>query len=258
MTEVTPRKSLGQHWLHDQSALQAMVAAAQVESKDMVVEIGPGLGTLTQKLVEQAREVLAIELDERLATDLPRRVPANNLTIANSDILKFDFTSLPADYKIVANIPYYLTAHLLRILSESPNRPASAALLLQKEVAQRVTAKPGQMSLLSVNTQLAYQTSLGQLVPAKLFTPPPKVDSQILILTRRPEPLFKDLDTKQFFRVVKAGFANKRKTLLNTLSAGLQLTKEETASKLQAADINPQTRPQELSLEQWHRLYQQF
>lgn len=248
------KKSLGQHWLYDFASLSAMCDAVDVKDGDTVLEIGPGLGTLTELLVERADKVVAVEFDEALARDLPKRVPESNLQVVCQDIMSFDLTSLPADYKLVANIPYYLTSNLIRTLSESTNRPTNVALLVQKEVAQRVTAGPGDMSLLSVTAQFYWETSKDLLVPAKLFTPPPKVDSQILVLKRREEPLF-DIDAKAFFRLVKAGFSNRRKTLLNSLSAGLQLDKPTTNQLLESAQIKPTARPQELSLEQWYELF---
>jgi len=249
------KKSLGQHWLNDEDSLLAMCDAAKMTQDDVVLEIGPGPGTLTEKLVTRARQVVAVEFDEALAEQLPARVKADNLQVTTQDILKFDFTSLPHPYKVVANIPYYLTSNLLRVMCESSNPFERAALLIQKEVAERVVAKPGAMSLLSVSVQFYCEASLGPLVPAELFTPPPKVDSQVLVLAYRPQPLFKNVDTKRFFRIVKAGFSQRRKTLHNSLSGGLQISRDAAAALLQAADIPPTTRAQELSLEQWHALY---
>jgi len=256
MSEPLPKKSLGQHWLHDPASLQAMCDAAAVQPHDTVLEIGPGLGTLTELLVKQAKRVVAVEFDAGLAADLPQRVVADNLQVVSQDILAFDFTKLPPGYKLVANIPYYLTSNLIRVISETTNPPALAAILIQKEVAQRVAAAPGAMSLLSVTAQFYWQVALGQLVPAALFTPPPKVDSQILILKRRPEPLFTDVDSRAFFRLAKAGFVQKRKTLLNSLSSSLQLDKAAVSRFCQIAGIQPSRRPQTLSLEEWHDLYQ--
>lgn len=251
------KKSLGQHWLTDYASLSAMCDAVEVRVGDTVLEIGPGLGTLTELLVERADHVIAVEFDDQLAHELPKRVPDSNLRIVNQDILHFDFTSLPADYKLVANIPYYLTSNLIRTLSETNNPPVQAALLVQKEVAQRVAAAPGDMSLLSVTAQYYWQVSVGELVPARLFTPPPKVDSQVLVLKRRSQPLF-DVDTKAYFRLVKAGFSNRRKTLLNSLSGGLQMAKSDVLDMLTKAEILPTTRPQELSLQQWYSLFSEI
>ena len=249
------KKSLGQHWLTDATSLQAMCDAAEVSDSDTVLEIGPGLGTLTELLAAKAQHVIAVEFDEKLARELPSRVPVGNLDVVQHDILKFDLTKLPKDYKVVANIPYYLTSNLIRILSESANPPSVAVLLVQKEVAERVAAKAGSMSLLSVTAQFYWEVSLGIKVGAELFTPPPKVDSQILVLHHRAQPLFPGVDSKAFFRLVKAGFAQRRKTLLNSLGGGLHLSRQQTEELLASADISPNTRAQALSLEQWNELY---
>lgn len=250
-----PKKSLGQHWLDDSDALEAMCDAAEVSGKDTVLEIGPGLGTLTGLLTKRAKSVIAVEFDESLAQALPEKVGADNLSTVQHDILKFDLTTLPQNYKIVANIPYYLTSNLIRVISESMNPPSVAALLVQKEVAERVAAPPGQMSLLSVSAQFYWDVGTGRVVGAELFTPPPKVDSQILVLKKRKEPLFADVDIQQFFQVVKAGFAARRKTLINSLSAGLRIGKGQTEGLLQGAKIDPGRRAQSLSLPQWYDVY---
>ena len=248
------KKSLGQHWLEDKASLEAMCDAAEVITGDNILEVGPGRGSLTTSLLEHGAKVIAVELDERLAQDLTERFKDRSLILNMLSILDFDFSTLPADYKIVANIPYYLTSHLLRQLSETPNQPSVAVLLVQKEVAERVVAAPGDMSILSVAVQFYYEVSVGQVVPAKLFTPPPKVDSQILILKKRERPLFADVDTEKFFRLVKAGFSERRKKLRSSLSGGLGISKQEAENLLQKANIDPNLRPQELSLADWHRL----
>jgi 16S rRNA (adenine1518-N6/adenine1519-N6)-dimethyltransferase len=252
------KKSLGQHWLTDAASLQAICDAAELTKDDVVLEIGPGLGTLTEYLVQRAAKVVAVEFDENLAGQLPGRVRADNLEVVSHDILKFDFTSLPPDYKVVANIPYYLTSNLIRVLSETPNAPSVAVLLVQKEVAERVAAAPGDMSLLSVTAQFYWQTGVGNIVPAALFTPPPKVDSQILMLQRRAEPLFAGVDTKEFFRLVKAGFSERRKMLRSSLAGGLHLSKTEVERVMVEAHIDPSLRAQALSLNDWHALYKAF
>ncbi|HEX4774729.1 MAG TPA: 16S rRNA (adenine(1518)-N(6)/adenine(1519)-N(6))-dimethyltransferase RsmA [Candidatus Saccharimonadales bacterium] len=249
------KKSLGQHWLSDPASLQAMCDAADIDKEDVVLEIGPGLGTLTELLVKQAKQVIAVEFDSILAANLPHRVPAANLQVVSQDIMAFDFSDLPPDYKIVANIPYYLTSNLIRMISEAQNRPKTAALLVQKEVAERVAAKPGAMSLLSITAQFYWQASLGQIVPAKLFTPSPKVDSQILILRRLDKTVFPDVKPQDFFRLTKAGFSQRRKTLLNSLSGGLNVSRDEAKALCERAFIDCALRPQTLSLEEWRQLY---
>ena len=250
------KKSLGQHWLNDQATLEDICDSAELSGEDTVLEIGPGPGSLTKLLVQEVKKVVAVEFDERFARDLSKTVPADNLKVIHQDILKFDLTTLPKDYKVVANIPYYLTSNLLRTLSEASNPPQMIILLIQKEVAERVAAKPGAMSLLSVSVQLYYQSQLGVKVPAHLFSPPPKVDSQVLILKKHPEPLFPDHSLEAILPVVKAGFSARRKTLLNSLAGGLRLDKPVITELLQKAQIDPSKRPQELSLDDWQRLAQ--
>lgn len=255
MSEQKPKKSLGQHWLDDDAALTAICEAADVKVGDIVLEIGPGLGTLTKYLAKRATKVIAVEYDELLATELPFRVPDENLEARQGDILDFDFTELPKGYKVVANIPYYLTSNLIRRMCESPNPFSLAALLVQKEVAERVCAAPGQTSLLSISTQFYCRVGLGPVVAAELFTPKPKVDSQILLLEFRQTPLFKGIDSKKFFRLVKAGFSERRKKLRSSLSGGLNLSKADTDALLAKAGISRDLRAQNLSLEQWYAVY---
>lgn len=251
-------KSLGQHWLNDEPTLLAICELAQIRAEDTVLEIGPGLGSLTKHLVKTANQVVAVEFDSVLASRLNALDIAKNLQVVSQDILTFDLTSLPANYKVVANIPYYLTSKLIRVLSESSNPAQTVVLLIQKEVAERVAAGPGQMSLLSVSAQYYWQVSLGPVVAAKLFTPPPKVDSQVIVMTRRKQPLFEDVNTQRFFELVKAGFISRRKTLLNALSGGLRLSKEQTTALLDQANIDAGLRAQALSLDDWFKLYQVF
>lgn len=250
------KKSLGQHWLTDVSALDAICDAADIKAGEIVLEIGPGTGTLTDRLIERGAEVVALEFDRELIRDLRKKyqnIPS--VAIQEGDIRTYDFGTLPNGYKIVANIPYYLTSQLIRLISESSNPPQTAVLLIQKEVAERVAAGQGSMSLLSVSAQFYWNVTLGREVPAHLFTPPPKVDSQVLILTRRAKPRF-DVDEKLFFQMVKAGFAARRKTLLNSLAGGLRREKADIEAVLKSAAIDPGLRAQALSLEDWYRLYQ--
>lgn len=245
-------KNLGQHWLFDKLALKHIVDSADLRTGDVVLEIGPGLGTLTHELLAVGAKVIAVELDKSLALELQDKFADQDFELRIENILKFDFGSLPKGYKIVANIPYYLTSHLLRIICETVNKPTRAVLLVQKEVAERASAIPGEMSLLAVSTQTYARTSLGEVVPAKLFSPPPKVDSRVLILDFYTNPLVGDL--AKFFRVVKAGFSQARKKLRSSLAGGLHITPKEADELLLSADIDPSRRAQTLSIEDWQKL----
>jgi 16S rRNA (adenine1518-N6/adenine1519-N6)-dimethyltransferase len=253
---MPPKKSLGQHWLHDDASLEAMVRAGEVKPSDTVVEVGPGLGTLTKKLVDIAENVIAIELDDLLAAGLSERVKAKNLQVVHENILQYDFSQVKPGYKVVANIPYYLTSNLIRTLLESSNPPSSMALLVQKEVAERIVATPGSMSILAISVQFYAEAKLCELVPAQLFTPPPKVDSQIIQIKLRTKPLFNEVDVDEFFKIVRAGFSEKRKKLRSSLSGGLRLEKAMVDEWLQRAKLKPEARAQELTLEEWFALYQ--
>jgi 16S rRNA (adenine1518-N6/adenine1519-N6)-dimethyltransferase len=252
------RKSLGQHWLKDEATLEAICDAAELKKSDAVLEIGPGLGDLTRQLAKRAGRVYAVELDDRLYEKLSKELDYPNLEIIHEDILRFDLSRLPYAYKVVANIPYYLTSNLLRTLSESANPPLEITLLVQKEVAERIAAEPGAMSLLAISVQLYYRPKLGPVVAAELFQPPPKVDSQVIILKQRSKPLFPDLDSRLFFRIIKAGFAGKRKKLRGSLAAGLGLDKTQADGLLKVAGVDGDLRAQKLSLEQWYELYKAY
>ena len=251
---MKPNKSLGQHWLNDSATLDAIVAAADIQSTDTVLEIGPGLGTLTAKLAKKAGHVVAVEFDRLLANMLPTRVQSKNLEVIEGDIIHFDLSRLPKSYKVVANVPYYITSKIVQKLMTASNRPSTTVLLVQKEVAERLAAQPGSMSILTVSAQLFAEVSLGDVVPPEMFIPPPKVDSQVVILKTRPEVLFSDIDEKQFFRVVKAGFSERRKKLRSSLSGSFNIEKSQADTWLQKAGINPEARAQELTLDEWYSL----
>lgn len=249
-----PKKELGQHWLKDRDILAAIADAAEVTEIDTVLEIGPGLGTLTSELLRRAKQVTAVEFDADLARKLPAQFPGKNLEVVNADILQFDLSTLPAGYKVVANVPYYITSKIVQQISEAANPPSRAVLLVQKEVAERIAAEPGAMSMLSVSAQVFFEARLDIEVPAEYFTPPPKVDSQVVVLTRRAEPLVQIAEQKEFFRVVRAGFSERRKKLRSSLAGGLRLDKTAVDALLQRAHISPEARAQELSIAEWHSL----
>jgi 16S rRNA (adenine1518-N6/adenine1519-N6)-dimethyltransferase len=248
--------------LRDIATLDAIVTAADMQTTDTVLEVGPGLGTLTARLLKKGATVIAVEFDRVLALKLHESLTkqlgesaTSRLEVIESDILSFDYTKLPANYKVVANIPYYLTSHLIRQLGESANPPQTAVLLIQKEVAERVCAKPGDMSLLSVSAQVFFEATLGVFVPAALFTPPPKVDSQVLVLQRHEQPLVPLAEQKEFFRLLKAGFGERRKKMRSSLSGGLHITKPEADQLLSSAGIDGDLRAQALSIAEWQKLH---
>ena len=249
-----PKKELGQHWLRDPEILAEIAEAAELGKSDVVLEIGPGLGTLTSRLLARAQRVVAVEFDGDLARKLPGQFPGKNLEVINEDILQFDLNQLPAGYKVVANVPYYITSKIVEKLMTAENKPSLAVLLVQKEVAQRIAAEPGEMSILAVSTQLFAEAELDIEVPRQFFTPPPKVDSQVVVLRTRTEPLVAPEDHKDFFRVVKAGFSAKRKKLRSSLSGGLGVSKDTAEQLLKKANISPDVRAEDLAIDDWQRL----
>jgi 16S rRNA (adenine1518-N6/adenine1519-N6)-dimethyltransferase len=251
---VAPKKSLGQHWLRDRETLAYIADQADLSADDTVLEIGPGLGTLTSELLRRCKKVVAVEFDEDLARKLPAQFPGKNLEVVHSDILKFDLSQLPAGYKVVANVPYYITSKIVQLLMTAENKPSRTVLLVQKEVAQRLAAKPGDMSILAISAQIYAEVTLGSIVPAALFTPPPKVDSAVVTLITRPRPLLADVSEKDFFRVVKAGFSAKRKKLRSALAGGLGADKQEVEELLKSANTSPDARAEMLALRDWAAL----
>lgn len=253
-----PKKSLGQHWLKDREVLASIADAALISQEDTVLEIGPGLGTLTSELLRRAQKVIAVELDTELATKLPGQFPGTSLEVINQDILTYDLTRLPRGYVVVANVPYYITSKIVQLLTTSANPPRTIVLLVQKEVAERIVAQPGDMSILAISAQVYARVTLGDVVPAELFTPPPKVDSQVVIFHMLDTPKVSNQQMKQFFRVVKAGFSAKRKKLRSSIASGLHISKQEAEKLLREAAIDPDNRAEELAIDDWLRLVGQL
>lgn len=251
---VAPNKSLGQHWLTDRFILSDIADSASITKDDTVLEIGPGLGTLTSELLKRAKNVISVEFDKELARKLPGQFPGTNLEVINEDILSFDLNQLPQNYVVVANVPYYITSKIVQKLMTATNKPRIAVLLVQKEVAERIAAEPGDMSILAISAQVYADANLGIEVPKEFFTPPPKVDSQVIILKTREEPLIQIDEDKAFFRMVKAGFSAKRKKLRSSLSGGLGIPKQEVEEVLLRANISPDARAEDLSIKQWKLL----
>jgi len=258
------RKGLGQHFLIDENVLRLIIETAELASTDVVVEIGPGLGILTRELAERAGRVIAVELDDRLAAVLKDSLAAfDNVAVINGDILKMDPAVLlreagGPEYKVVANLPYYITSPVLRHFLEASARPRTMVVMVQKEVAEVIAAKPGRMSLLSVGVQLYGEPEIVAHVPAECFYPAPEVDSAILKISVSAGPGVAVSDETDFFSVVRAGFSASRKQLVNSLVRGLGLPRAEVLRMLEDSGIEPRRRAETLSLEEWSRLWRVF
>ncbi len=258
---LAPRKGLGQHYLTDANILAAIVAAADLPPDAVVIEVGPGPGTLTSALLPHVGRLIAIELDDHLAPMLAehfRDWPAFHLlhadALAITPAQALDETGGPTPYFLVANLPYYITSPLLRHFLEADQPPVRSVLTVQLDVAQRIIAKPPEMSVLAVAIQVYTRPALVRRLPPGVFTPPPKVTSAVLRLDPHPQPLVSTGQRQSFFALVRAGFGQKRKTLRNSLASGLGLAAQETEAALLAAGLSPQQRAQELSIPDWLRL----
>lgn len=254
---LEPKKSLGQNFMHDPNTIAKIVATAQIQPEETVLEIGPGTGELTAALARVARSVIAVELDDRLTQlleDRFRHVP--NVYFHFDDILR---TNVPAlvggkPYCVVANVPYYITSNILRHVLEPAHRPRRVVMTTQYEVAQRVTAKPGDLSLLAVSVQYYGKPTLVSKLNRAVFWPRPDVDSAILRIDPYPHRIVDVSSDEAFFTVVRAGFSQKRKQLRNSLTAGLGLSTEQTDALIHAAGLDPQRRAETLTLDEWGAL----
>jgi 16S rRNA (adenine1518-N6/adenine1519-N6)-dimethyltransferase len=254
---LSPKKSLGQNYLSDPQVLQRIVTAAELTGSDDVLEIGPGLGSLTRYLAQSARQVTAVELDNSLIPVLHEVLsPWENVTIVHGDILKVspgEFMKRPG-YLVVANIPYYITSAVFRHLLTSDCKPKRMVLTVQQEVAQRICAGPDDMSLLALSVQVFGRASLEHKIPAGAFYPPPKVDSMVVKVELYDEPAIPTDRLETFFQLIKAGFSQKRKKLRNSLSAGLRIAPAAADELLHSAGIDPQRRAETLCLDEWRSL----
>lgn len=252
--ELSARKGLGQNFLAGKSALRQVLLALDPRPEDLVVEIGAGLGTLTGFLAAEAGRVVAVELDDHLADHLESQFSAAaGLRLVRGDILTLGPADLGIDdrYKVVGNLPYYITSAALRhVLSWNP-RPQVLVVMVQEEVARRIVAGPGDLSLLALMVRLAGVPEMVAKVPAGAFVPPPKVNSAVVRILPHPTPLLPADEEEALFRLARAAFQQKRKTLPNSLSGVLPLPKDRLGRLLQILGIEPSARAQELSLEQW-------
>jgi 16S rRNA (adenine1518-N6/adenine1519-N6)-dimethyltransferase len=260
---IKPEKSLGQNFITSAALLAKIVEAAQIDKEDLVLEIGAGLGTLTQALAERARRVIALEIDPRLMSALKVLLSqCTNVQLAEGDTLKVNIHELLREpngalppFKVVANLPYYATSAILRQILEDEPKPKLMVVTVQKEVGERIVAGPGEMSVLSVSVQLYGRPRIVARAPAGAFYPSPKVSSVVLRIEPYEVPLVEIRDKEAFFRLVRAGFSQRRKYLKNSLLKGLGLPEERISAVLEQAGIDGRLRPQALSLEDWYALY---
>jgi 16S rRNA (adenine1518-N6/adenine1519-N6)-dimethyltransferase len=258
---ITPKKSLGQNFLISHSALKQIVQTANLSGNDVVLEIGAGVGNLTRLLGTQAGRVVAVELDNRMLLPLEEVLGGfDNVEIVHGDIMKLKPSglSLVAGYKVVANIPYYITSALMRHLLESDPRPSLMVITVQSDVAKRMCAVPDDMNLLALSIQVYGAPRMVGNIPSSSFYPPPDVDSSVVSIQMFEQPFLPEEQLEILFRIAKAGFSQKRKTLRNSLSGGLRLSTEDAGNLLDASGIDPMRRAETLSLSEWKALTEKF
>lgn len=251
------KKQFGQHFLTSASALEKIVAAGAVCNRDSVLEIGPGRGVLTEKLLHTGATVLAIEKDRDLIPLLAEKfstyIENGSFELIEQDILDFDPKSIPSAYKLIANIPYYITGLILEKFLSASHQPTRAVLLVQKEVADRIIARDGKESILSISVKVYGEPKIIATVPAGAFTPAPTVSSAILLIENISKNFFESIDERVFFSVLQATFGKKRKQLAGTLGH-ITKNKDECIHILQTLGIQPHIRPEDLSIEQWKQI----
>lgn len=266
MYEIKPSRSKGQNFLINEKVYDDIVAAAEIKSDETVLEVGPGLGFLTERLAANCKKLLAVELDDKIFNYLQvKKISQNldNLELLNNDILKLRIKDvLPGKYKIVANLPYNITSIFLRTFLESDFRPELLVLMLQKEVAERITAGPGEMSLLALSIQYFAHAEIVEIVPSADFYPAPEIDSAVIKITPHPRHSLANGEGIKgrgvdilFFRLARIGFSAKRKMLKKNLANGLKISVQETEKALQSVNLDLKIRPQDLSLENWKDLF---
>jgi 16S rRNA (adenine1518-N6/adenine1519-N6)-dimethyltransferase len=261
--QLSPKKSLGQNFLMDSVALKRVVEAASISPDLDVLEIGPGLGSLTRYLASAAHHVFAVEIDQRLIPILQEVLsPFSNVTIIHQDILEVNLADILGEkgspYQVIANIPYYITSAVIRHLLEAQRKPQQLVLTIQREVAERICTRSGAHSLLSLSVQVYGAPHIVTRIPAGAFYPAPQVDSSVLRIDLYPQPLIPSAQIDLFFRLAKAGFGQKRKTLRNSLASGLTWPAARVVNLLEASGIDPQRRAETLSLDEWKKLVEQY
>lgn len=251
---VRPEKSMGQNFLIDRNVVDRTIAVAEINAADQVLEIGPGLGMLTRELRDRAGELVVVELDRDLAAFLRREFGHGSpVRIVEADARHIDLSALGLgpQTKVVANLPYSVGTLIVRRLLENEHRPGSLTVMLQREVAERMAADPPETSLLSLSVQLFAEPEIAFIVPPDAFWPEPKVQSAVIHLAVRPEPLLPDPARTALFRLAGAAFRAKRKTLANSLAAELKMKKLDMSTMLAKWGIDPMSRPQHIGLDEW-------
>jgi 16S rRNA (adenine1518-N6/adenine1519-N6)-dimethyltransferase len=254
---LKPQKGLGQNFLVDDLYLEKIIDAASVQKTDTVLEIGAGLGSLTRYLASSAGEVIAVEIDKNLFPALKKVTkPFDNVRLVQGDFMEMEITDLVSmdGYKVVANIPYYLTSNLIRRLMESHVKPELTVLTVQKEVAQRICARPGKLSLLALGVQVYGNPKIAFTIPKGVFFPVPQVDSATLVVEHFTQPSIPEEGLDNFFLLAKAGFAQKRKMLHNALAGAPDINHEQAMDMLSRAGIGSERRAQTLNLQEWDAL----
>ncbi len=255
---IRPNKGLGQNFLFERGIVQRMVRSARISAEDTVLEVGPGLGILTDELLLRAGRVIAIELDRNLAAHLRHQFGANaSFSLFEGDALRLDLSEIipvSGPYKVAANLPYGVAAAVIRRLLETPRPPVQLTVMLQLEVAERLAASPPNMTILTVATQFYAVPRIAFHVPPTVFIPPPKVESAVAILDVRPETPLPLAEHRSFFRIVNAGFRQKRKRVANSIAAELDVPKPDVSAWLASSEIDPMRRAQTLTVDEWVRL----
>ncbi|MDD4467465.1 MAG: 16S rRNA (adenine(1518)-N(6)/adenine(1519)-N(6))-dimethyltransferase RsmA [Candidatus Pacebacteria bacterium] len=248
-----PLKKMGQNFLLNNFAIKKIVETAKIKRNETVLEVGPGTGILTEELLKTGGKIIAVEKDKQLCSLLIKKFKGiKNIEIVEEDILEFNIDFLPQNYKVVANIPYYITSFFIRRFLESKNKPKKMVLTIQKEVANRICSNPPNMSLLSVSVQYYAKPRLIMKISKNSFWPKPKVDSAIVEIT--PFLLPKEEKTDYFFKVVRAGFSQPRKQIINNLSKELNVPKDKIIELLLKNGFSPKKRPGDFSIEDWMKL----
>lgn len=252
-----PNKILGQNFLENSKIVDKMLSVANLSLEDIVLEVGPGQGAITSKLYPKVKQVIAVEKDQELVKYLENKFKeVKNLKIVEGDILRSQYSIFNIQsYKIISNLPFYLTSRFLRVFFELENKPSMMVLIIQKEVAERICDEPPHASILSNSVKYYGKPEIIDIVPKENFNPIPEVDAAIIKINVFKNPKIKVDNVDEFFKIIKIGFSQKRKQLHNNFSSGLHISKDEAKKLLQNCGIDPERRAQTLSLEEWEKLY---